>query len=187
MFESIFTWLADNRRDPTFLADRCSLSPDRLRMLVCSHAVPSDDELAALAEVLGVPVEDMQRSVGPIGGLEVVHPARCYSAADVSDLVGVSVDTVYAMMAERQLYWKLVGDRLKRVPHFALIGFLMGYDWEIQRVMACPPPGHIGPDGQAAPAGQAPETPPPPRQPPAALPGRDEDAAQPARPEPRLF
>ena len=152
LFEVIFTWLAEHRRDPAYLADLCEVDLDRLTALVCGQAVPTDHELAMLADVTGVPVDDIQRGAETETEtrLAVVNPATCYGASEVAELLGTSADTVYGMMSDGRLYWVRVGEKLKRVPHFALVGFLMGYDRDAQRGTWHPSPGHVSPGSQTA-------------------------------------
>ena len=182
IYEVVLTWCMAHRRDPGYLADLCGMTPEHLRDLACGKTVPTEAEWAMLSEVMGIPVEDMKRGAeGPRGSVRGVDPAQCYSAADMAKLVGASVDTVYGMMADSRLYWISVGDRLKKVPHFAMIGFLMGYPWEVQRMMASPPHSHFVPDGQTVPQPQSSgDSPPPPRVPPER--GKDDGTTEPRLP-----
>ena len=151
MFELIFAWLGEHRREPGYLADLCSMTLERLTMIVCGRGVPTDDEVMALADATGIPPEELKRGAETAPGMAAVNAAQCYSAADLVSLLRVSAETAYNLMTNGQLYWTFVGEKLKRVPHFALLGYLMGYSWEVQRVMACAPPSHLAPDGQTPP------------------------------------
>ena len=182
MYEVIFTWLAEHRRDPVYLADLCRMDPDRLAMLVCGHAVPTDHELAMLADATGVPVDDIQQDAETKTGVAAVNPATCYSASQVAELLSTSADTIYTMMADGRLYWVLVGEKLKRIPHFGLIAFLMGCDWDGQRGMSHPP-SHVSPD---SPAELPPQSRADAQHHPGVPPRRDGDDGA-APPPPRLF
>ena len=111
-------WLADHQRQPGFLAEACGMSTGRLVDVVGGIAIPSDDELSVLADVMGVAVEEL-RQANPTREVES-DPLQCYTVSEAATKLRMSADTFRAMMKDGQVTYSVLRGRTIRITGKAL-------------------------------------------------------------------
>ena len=153
LYDAIFAWMVMHRRDPHFLADRCGISPDRLRDLACGKADPNDDEVAALAAAIGRPASELRSAIASSPAAAVDDPLQCLTIREAAVLLHVGRDRVDALVESGQLATVALGERTIRIPRWAIAEMEMRVAGQ-GRVTKWSAPPHSG------------AAPPPPRDPP---------------------
>ena len=136
--EALLEWMHLEERTVGYVASRSGIEVGRLIQLV-SGAGPSGDELSALSAVTGIPAEALGERGGSRPCSVDFDPLRCYSVAEVADIMAVSKDTVRAEMKTGALEYVLIGARVQRIPRAALERRLMSPQADRDPPASAPP------------------------------------------------
>ena len=115
LWKICLVWMAGERRDPVYLSERCGMSPERCIAVMCGETRPDEAELAALSEVMSIPVEELRRAADATPAATAAGPQEWFSVREAAEHLGVSEDTIYAMTKAGTLRYAVVGQRLKRI------------------------------------------------------------------------
>ena len=118
--KSILAWMHEQDRSINYLSRSAGIAPERLIDLLVAAVAPVHDELAALAHVTGLPVEDLSREAEASRQDTPIDPLRCYSVVEAAGLLGVSPDTIRKEMSQGTLAYVVLGERAMRIPRRAL-------------------------------------------------------------------
>ena len=126
LHEIFFAWMANEQRTPGFLAEQSGVDLDRLIALERGEDAPTIDELVALSGVTGVPVEELREAADATSSATEAGQQEWYSVREAAEHLGVSTDTVYAMINAGTLDHTVVGRRLKKIHREDLGRLRMG-------------------------------------------------------------
>ena len=120
---TVLTWMHEEDRTVAYLARQTGIEPGRL-IDVMADTEPTDDEVTALSEAIGIPAGDLRG--GEHTDADLFDPLRCYTVAETAAIMGVSQDTVRSEMRDGTLEHVVIGARSHRIPRWALERRLMG-------------------------------------------------------------
>ena len=110
-------WIYGEDRTIGYVERVSGIDGRRIVDLIAGSA-PSDEEVAALSDLTGIPADDL---TGPgAGEWANPDPLRCYTIAEAAALLGVSVDVVRAEIRSGDLECVVFGSRAYRIPRWAL-------------------------------------------------------------------
>ena len=117
--EKLLHWMHEDEHTVGYVSRRTGIDAGRLIDLIVG-AVPTDDEVCALAGWLtGMPVDQLG-SEGVAADASSDDPLRCYTVADVARILQVSQDTVRKEIKAGLISHVMLGERALRIPRAAL-------------------------------------------------------------------
>ena len=118
--KNLLYWMRDEDRSIGYVAHRSGIDAGRVIDLIAG-AAPTDDEVAALSVLTGVPADELRgRDPDRAQGGDAFDPLRCYTVAGAAALMGVSPDTVRGEIKSGDLAHVVIGARAHRIPRWAL-------------------------------------------------------------------
>ena len=119
MGKTILAWMHDEDRTVGHLARRSGIPADRLIELLAGAELTGDEALA-LANLTGMPVEELRDNSSVTESGRSADPLRCYTVAEASALLGVSPDTIRKEISQGTLAHVVLGQRSIRIPRRAI-------------------------------------------------------------------